>query len=42
VYFRNAWKKQLLTVEEAQALYQIDPEAAEKLGIPAPAEPMSR
>lgn len=36
IYFRNAWQKHLLTVEQAQALYRIDPETAEKLHIPRP------
>lgn len=34
--FGRAWDKHLLTIKEAQALYQIDPEAAEKLQIPRP------
>jgi hypothetical protein len=42
IYFRNAWRKQLLTVEQAQALYKIDPEEAEKLGIPRPDQPRNQ
>jgi hypothetical protein len=34
--FREAWEKRLLILEEAQALYQIDPQAAENVGIPRP------
>jgi hypothetical protein len=32
----------LLTVEQAQALYKIDPEEAEKLGIPRPDQPRNQ
>jgi HEAT repeat protein len=32
--FREAWEKRLITVEDARALYKIDPEAAQELGIP--------
>jgi hypothetical protein len=32
--FREAWEKRLLSTEDAQALYQIDRQAAEELKIP--------
>ncbi|MGV2339895.1 MAG UNVERIFIED_CONTAM: hypothetical protein LVR18_39855 [Planctomycetaceae bacterium] len=34
-----AWEKQLLTLNDAQLLYLIDPEAAEKLQIARPNAP---
>jgi HEAT repeat protein len=40
--FGEAWKKRLISVEDAQALYKIDPEAAEKWGIPRLTRPVSK
>jgi HEAT repeat protein len=40
--FGEAWKKHLLSVEDAQAAYKIDPAAAETSGIPRPADPTSK
>lgn len=37
--FGRAWEKQLLTLNDAQLLYLIDPEAAEKLQIARPNAP---